>query len=117
MAVDAAVGHQADQVKGRVIVDGGLYRADEGGVFKEVAVRNGFGNARELLIDDATRADIRVADLAVAHLPVGQADIHAGGADIGHRAFSHELVKPGRFRRRDGISVIGRIVAEAIHNT
>src|SRR5699024_10817027 len=45
-----------------------------------------------------------------------QTDIQAGSADIGHRVVFHQLVKPRRFCRTNGITVIRRIIAKPVHN-
>lgn len=103
-------------MQGGIMVNCRLHRAGKGWVFKKFAVSDGFGDARQLLVNHTACANIGVAHFAVAHLPVRQADIHAGGANISHRAFRHQLVEPGRFRRGDGIAIVGWIVAEAIHN-
>ena len=41
---------------------------------------DGLGDARQVLVNDAPRAEVQVADLRVAHLPVGQAHVQAAGA-------------------------------------
>ena len=54
---------------------------DEGGVFEEFAVLDLFRDLGEVLIDDAARAHVEVADFGVAHLTVGQADGAAARAE------------------------------------
>ena len=46
-------------------------------VAREVAGRDGVVDAGEVLVDDAARADVQVADLGIAHLAVGQADMQS----------------------------------------
>ena len=47
-------------------------------VFKQCAFVAGFGNARQLLVNNASRADVQMPDFAVAHLPFRQANRIAG---------------------------------------
>ena len=44
-------------------------------VLEERTVGNRLRDARELLVDDASCADVRMPDFGVAHLPVRQADV------------------------------------------
>jgi hypothetical protein len=50
--------------------------------------------ADQFLVHDAAGADVFVADLAVAHLAVGQADIKPAGRDQCHREISREACRP-----------------------
>jgi hypothetical protein len=68
----AAVAEQAHQVKTpspRL-----MHRREKSRVTEEVARENHQIQAGDVHMDDATRADIQVSHLAVAHLTVGQAD-------------------------------------------
>ena len=76
----------------RVVFFAVLHRLHKGFVFKETAVPHRLGNPGELLIHHAAGADIGMSDLAVAHLPVRQADVHARRADAGGRIFRKEPV-------------------------
>ena len=46
---------------------------------------NGVTDPHEFLAHHAAGADVHVADFGVAHLPVGQADVAAGGMQEGVR--------------------------------
>ena len=70
VAVDAAVGEQADEMQCLTVRRSVLYCAQQGRIFKKAAVLDVFGDASELLIHDTACADVRVAHLAVAHLAV-----------------------------------------------
>ena len=59
----------------RALFQTGVHRGVVGGIFKEGAVLNGAGDARQVLEDHAAAADVGVADLAVAHLTSGQAHV------------------------------------------
>ena len=73
--VYAAVGEQSVEVQRRALFQTGVHRGVVGGIFKEGAVLNGAGDARQVLEDHAAAADVGVADLAVAHLTGGQAHV------------------------------------------
>ena len=53
------------------------------GIRRELLLREELVQAHELLVDDPAGADVLVADLAVAHHAVRQADIEAAGGDEG----------------------------------
>ena len=72
MAVHAAGADKTHQVDGLARVDGGFHVLDQHGVFQHLAVLDALGDEGELLVDDAARAHVGVADLAVAHLAVGR---------------------------------------------
>ncbi len=46
----------------------------EHGIGEEVAVGDRLGDAGQILVDDATGADVQVAHLGVSHLALGQPD-------------------------------------------
>ena len=74
MAVDAAVRQEPPQVQLFAGALGVLHCLQQGGIFKEVSVLNGFGDLGQILIDDAPRAHVEVSDLGIAHLSVGKPD-------------------------------------------
>ena len=116
MRVYAAIGQQAENMQGGVKPLALVDRAHERLVGEKVAVLDGLGDAGQLLIDDTARADVGVADLGVAHLPVRQTDIQAGGADIRHRVFRKDLVQVGGVRGLDRVAALFVAVAEPIHD-
>ena len=77
VAVDAAVGQQPHHMEGGAVLSAVVHGLQIGGVFEEVAVGDGLGDAGQVLEDHAARADVGVAHLAVAHLAVGQAHVQA----------------------------------------
>ena len=93
-----------------------LHGVNESGILEERAVLYSLGYAHELLIHNAARAYIGVADLAVAHLSVGQTDIETRCADICHRIFREYSVEIRLLRRGDSVAVGVGILAEAVHD-
>ena len=81
VAVHATLGEQAEYVYGFACADGVIDCSGDGRIGEELAVTNGFGHAGEVLIHHAASAEVHVADLGIAHLPVWQADIHARTRD------------------------------------
>ena len=117
VAVYAARAEQAHQVNGLARVDGRAHVAHQHVVFLHRAIHDGLGDQRQLLIDDAARAHVGVADFAVAHLAFRQADRHAGslncGIGIGFKQ-AVEVRSPGR-RNRVAERLL-RHPAEAVHD-
>ena len=116
MAVHPAVGQEARQVQGGPRFFGVVHGVFQGFVFEEIPILNGFGDAGQLLIHHPAGADIGVADLAVAHLPVGQAHVHAGRADGGAGVLREHLGQVGGLGGLDGVAVGVGVNAEAIHD-
>ena len=70
MAVHAARRNKSHDVQGTAALLHAAYNREQRLVLEEVAVLDVARDARELLIDNAPRADICVTDLGVAHLPM-----------------------------------------------
>ena len=112
----AAVGMQTVKMQRRAFCKAVVHRLVVGGVFEKCAVLDGTGDARQILEHDAAAADVGVTDLAVAHLPVGQTHVKAGGLErrvgiLGKKTVEHGGVGSAH-RVADGI--VGQ--AEAVHN-
>ena len=115
VAVHAAVRQQTEDVQ-RLAVCSVIKRRAIDGVFKKRAVGNGVGDARQILKHDAARADVRVTDLAVAHLSVRQADVQPGGRELRVRPALQEAVHHRRFGHIDGVSRIRLADAVAVED-
>ena len=64
--------------------------ASSTGLRRELAGRDSVIDAREVLVDDASRADVEMPDLGVAHLPARQSDGKLGRVDRRVRDASRE---------------------------
>ena len=51
-----------------------FHRIDEHAIFVELEPVDRFADAQDVLIDDASRADVQVTDLRIPHLPGGKSD-------------------------------------------
>ena len=74
------------------VIFSGVHCLYECGIFKEVAVLNGFGDFRQILIDYSARAYIKMTDFAVAHLSVGKSDAESACAESGRRVVCYKTV-------------------------
>ncbi len=82
----------------------------------EAAVGDGVADAHQLLVYHPAGADVHVADLRVAHLPVGQADIAAGGVQEGVWTGLPQPGESGGLGEADGV-VLGCVApAEAVED-
>ena len=106
VAVYAARGNEAEQVDCTAICLGILHDLDEDFVLEEVAVLDVTRDARELLVDEAAGADIRVTDFRVAHLTVRQADEFARSLQVARVVVCHEAVEDRRLRSFYGIALV-----------
>src|SRR6185369_248357 len=82
----------------------------------EVAVADRLVDARQLLVDDVSRAHVHVPDFVVAHLPLGQTDGEPRGVDERVRELAIERVERGRLRQPDGVAVFFGTLAKTIQN-
>ena len=103
MTVNAAIGHQADEMEASAA--GLLEGLDKNRVGGQRAVLDGLVDAREVLIDNASSAEIEVADFRIAHLAGGQADVQAGGAEETFRVLLQHHVMKWRAGQQHGIAV------------
>ena len=70
-AVDAAVADEAHQMHRAAVGRGSLERGPECLGVSEFALANVAVDSGDPLVDDMSRADVQVADFAVAHLSFG----------------------------------------------
>ena len=73
-------------------------------------------DARDVHLHDAAGADIQMADFAVAHLALGQADERAGGVDQRVGKILEQAVVIGFAREGDGVAFGFGAVAPAVKN-
>ena len=107
MRVDASPRDEAQQVN----LPSALVRPVEGGhegrVLEERSLFDRPGHPDEVLEEDPPGADRQVADLRVAHLPVGQADGGARGVEPCRRITLAQTVEHRCFRQLDRIAGAG----------
>ena len=93
-----------------------VHGAHIGLVGEEIAVCDGLGDAGQVLKHHPAGADVGVAHLAVAHLPLGQAHVQAGGGQLTAGIFRKEPVQVGLFGVGDGVAGGLGPEAEAVHD-
>src|SRR5690606_1647178 len=81
-----------EQVQHRVVADRGVTGGEQFLVGEETAVADRRVDAGQVLVDDPACAEVHVADFGIAHLPVGKADMHAGGMDQRMRTVGQQAV-------------------------
>ena len=82
VAVDPAVGQQAHQVQGGAPLPAVLHGVQQDGVAEEVPRLDVPADPGQVLEHHPAGADVGVAHLGVAHLPLGQAHVQAGGGQL-----------------------------------
>ncbi len=91
-----------------------VHGGEEGGVSEEAAVGDGGIDAGHVHADDASGAEVEMADFRVAHLSVGKADEVFTGAEEGVGVLGEELVVDGLACLGDGVAVGLGAVAPAV---
>ena len=116
VAMHAAVGQKPEDMQRLSVRLRVMDRLQINGVFKELPFLDLLGDLREDLEHDAAGADVGMADLGVAHLAGGKADIQTGGLKLGMGIPGKEPVQIGLLRLGDGIARCGRGNAVAVHD-
>ena len=117
VAVHAARRNEAEEVKCAARLLRAVDGVEQSLVLEERALGDRLRDARELLVDDAPCADVRMPDLGVAHLPVRQADVLARRLQLGVRIFRREAVQDGRLSDGDGVRRVFRVAdSPAVHD-
>ena len=115
MAVDAAVGQKTDQMECALRTHA-IHRLDQHRVGKQRAVLDGAVDAHDVLVHDASRSEIEVADFAVAHLTVGKTDPRTRGFDQRVRIFLPQPVDHRRFGQTNRVGVAPFAPTPTIHD-
>jgi len=105
VGVNATVGEETDEVERSSLLTGEFVGADQGGVGVEGAVEDGGVDAGHVHADDAAGTEVEVADFAVAHLAVGEADEVLAGTEEGVGVVAEEAVVGGFAGLGDGVAV------------
>ena len=79
-------------------------KGDEGRPGDEVARGDALRDPDQVLRNHPARAEVEVADLAVAHLPFGKADTQAARLEQGPGLPGPESLPGGRIRQGDGVA-------------
>ena len=101
--VDTAVTHKPHEVK--LPLAAALHRFEKQRLAKKFAARDECIDARDVHMNDAPRAHIQMAHLAIAHLPFGQSDKWSGGVDQCVWKIRDEAIVIGFARKSDGVSL------------
>ncbi len=101
--VHAAVGDKSEQMQLRAALARPLHGLHDRRLFRELPCGNQRVDARDVHLHNAAGADVQVADFAVAHLPVGQADKVIGGLDQRVGKLAQQLVVSGLAGQRNGV--------------
>ncbi len=114
VAVDAAVGQEAQQVQGSPRRNA-VHSYSQARVGKESPGLNVLADSGQVLIDHPAGADIQVPHFRVAHLTGGQAHLAAAGSQEGSGISAVQLINIRRVSSQDGIACLGPN-APAVHN-
>ncbi len=114
--VHAARAEQPDEVEGAARLPELAAELDQGGKLVELPALDALGDPHEVLRHHPAGAEVEVADLAVPHLPFGQADGQAAGVQQGPRVRRPEPVPDRRRGQLDRVAVVLAPVAPAVQH-
>src|SRR3984885_7270309 len=81
LRVHAAVGDETEQMQPTIAGASVLHGIEQDGVREELAVLDHQIDAGDVHVNDAACTDVQMADLAVAHLAFGKANVRSAGVD------------------------------------
>jgi hypothetical protein len=113
--VHAARRDQAQQVQAAAFGHAGVGEPGPGRPHGEIALFQAARDADQVLVDDAAGADGQVPDLAVAHLPVGQAHVQAAGAQGGEGVVAQQRLVEPRMGADDRVADLAAGTAAVAH--
>ena len=93
-----------------------LHRLQQNLMGEERAALDQLVDTGNVHLDNASGADIEMPDFAAAHLPLGQADERAVGADQRVRIVLPQPIEVGLARHLDGVVLRVRIMSPTIHD-
>ncbi len=112
--VHTTVRQQSEEMQPPLAGAGLRHGFEQGGVLLELPVFEHQVDLGDVHVNDAPGADVQVPDLAVAHLPGGQADVAPAGVNEGVGKLGEQFVIVRLARQRDGIRRRGRSITPAI---
>ena len=92
VAVYAAVRHQSEHMKGRIMFFAVFNCCEELRNLEKVPVLNGFCDSGQFLVYDTACSHVQMTYLRVAHLSLGKSHCHAASLALYKGALAHELV-------------------------
>ena len=103
------MGDQTAEVQTAIAVLGALHDLLDDLIAAELALLDGLVDPDNVLPDNATRADVEVSDLGVAHKALRQTDGQGRGLELGVASGAlGELVHDRSVGSGDGIALLGR---------
>src|SRR5579863_7841205 len=93
-----------------------MHRSEKHGVLKKFAGSDHRVDAGYIHLDDAPGPDIQMADFAIPHLALRQADIRPGSMNDRVWKLGEQPVVMGLARGGDGIPLNGRRIAPAVED-
>ena len=116
LRVHAAIGHQAEKMQAPLAGARMFHCIEQHRMREEFAVPDHQINARDVHVDDASRANIEMTNLAVAHLPLGQPNKGTAGMNERVRILPQQAIV-GRFAgESDGVGFGFGSVSPAVEN-
>ena len=103
--MDTAIRNESDQVES--VAMGCLENFLKNGITFESVILDGEINAGELLIDDATCAEIKMTYFGIPHLAFGQADLESARLELGLGVSGVELIMHWGRGQKGSISLEG----------
>ncbi len=116
LRMHAAVGHQPEQVQPALARARVLHRVEQHRMRKEFAVLDHQIDAGDVHVNDASGANVKMPDFAVAHLPLGQTNKRPTGVNERVGILAQQSVVRRLARERDGVGFGFGAVSPAVEN-
>src|SRR5512143_1322903 len=112
----ATVTDEAEEMQVAVAPSQVANKIQQGRRPKELAALDILVNTRDVLINNASRADVHVADFAIAHLAIGKTDVEAAGSQGCRRVPPEHFGQIWCVGLRDGVRLAGFPQAVTVQN-
>src|SRR5579864_308144 len=116
LRMHSSVRNQPKQVKPALSGARMFHRLEQHRMREEFAILDHQIDARDVHVHNASRADVKMPDLAISHLPFGQSDESAAGMKQGVGVLAKQAVVRRFTRQRDGIGFGFGAISPAIEN-
>ena len=111
MTYHTAMGDESAEVEPTISILSGLHHLLDDWVLAKLALLDRLVDADDVLPHDSAGANVQVADLGIAHEPLGQADSKRRGLQLGVSGLAlRELVHDGSLGRGNSVTVLGRLL-------
>ena len=116
IGMHAAIGAEAEEMHPPAAGAGVFHGRDKNGMREKFAILDHQLDARAVHVHDAPGTNVEMADFAIAHLAIGQADIFAAGVNQSVGIFAQQSIIGWLARQSDRVGVSFGAISPAVED-